>query len=149
MKRLSNKTLLLAIFLNSVLIVKAQTNGLEYVKSEIMKLTDIEINAFRAGDCKTMGDLIDDNATFYLDGKKAPSKEMIIGFCNRVQRPFEKPSKVTSDFFPTSNNSAYVVRIMEFTKDGKLYKKEIVTKVWVKGKEGWKISHLHSTIKVL
>ncbi len=145
MKRPANTALLLALFLSSMLIVNAQTNELTSVKSKIMELTDIEIDAFKTGDCQTMGDLIDDNATFYLDGMKAP-KEMIIGFCKRIQRPFEAPSKVTSEFLPISNNSAYVVRIMEFSKDGKLYKKEIVTKIWVKGEDGWKIAHLHSTI---
>ncbi|NNE32421.1 MAG: hypothetical protein HKN40_08635 [Winogradskyella sp.] len=114
-----------------------------------MELTDIEINAFRTGDCQTMSDLIDENATYYLDGMKAPSKDMIIGFCNRIQRPFEKPSNVTTNYFPISNKSAYTIRIMEFAKEGNVYKKEIVTKIWVKGEDGWKISHLHSTIKKL
>ena len=127
----------------------AQTIGLERVKSKIMDLTDIEINAFRTGDCQTMSDLIDENATFYLDGKKAPNKEMILGFCKRIPRPFEKPSKLETQYIPLSDNSAYVIRTMEFSKNDKVYKKEVVTKIWHKGDDGWKIKHLHSTIKEL
>jgi ketosteroid isomerase-like protein len=127
----------------------AQIMELDEVKTQIIEMNDKEMGAFKSGDCKTFIDLIADDATFYLDGRKAPKKEMIFGFCNRVPRPFEKASNVTIDFFPTSKNSAYVIRIMEFSKDEKVYKKEIVTKIWLKGDDGWKISHLHSTIKEL
>lgn len=140
-------------FLLFALLVTIKTNGqqnnLENIKSEIMVMTKMEIAAFKSGECEKFIDLFDDNITFYADGRKAPSKEMILGFCKRVSRPFEKPSTVEMEYFPISENSAYVVRTMEFTNDEKVYKKEVVTKIWVKAPSGWKIKHLHSTIKKL
>ena len=112
-----------------------------------MAMTDIEINAMKSGDCQTLINLLTDDVTFYLNGRKAPSKEMIFGFCNNVPRPFEQPSNITTDYLPLSQNSAYVVRTMEFSKEEKVYKKEIVTKIWIRGEDGWKMAHLHSTIK--
>ncbi|MGY8916220.1 MAG: nuclear transport factor 2 family protein [Flavobacteriales bacterium] len=134
-------------FLASVLNLNAQEENLADVKSEIIKLSEIEINAFRNGDCETMIDLLADDITFFANGRKAPSKEMILGFCKRVPRPFEKPSLLEIEYIPISKNTAYVIRIMEFSKNEKVYKKEIVTKIWIKGIKGWKIAHLHSTIK--
>ena len=127
----------------------AQEHPLAHVKSEIMALSEQEINAFRSGDCQTMIDFLADDVSFYANGNKAPGKEMIFGFCKRIARPFETPSKLETEYFPISEHSAYVVRIMEFSKDDNVYKKEIVTKIWVKGESGWKIVHLHSTIKEL
>ena len=112
-------------------------------------MTQLEIEAFKSGECDKFIDLFDDNITFYADGRKAPNKEMILGFCKRVPRPFEKPSSIEMEYFPLTKNSAFVVRTMEFAKDEKVYKKEFVTKIWVKGSNGWKITHLHSTIKKL
>ena len=137
------------LLLGTIPTLNAQKENLESVKAKIMELSEMEIDAFKKGDCETMANLLDDNISFYANGRKAPNKEMILGFCNRIPRPFEKPSYLTSEYIPISNNSAYVIRIMEFSKDGKVYKKEIVTKIWVKGIDGWKIVHLHSTIKEL
>ena len=127
----------------------AQNENLGEIKSEIMDMTQLEIEAFKSGECDKFIDLFDDNITFYADGRKAPNKEMILGFCKRVPRPFEKPSSIEMEYFPLTKNSAFVVRTMEFAKDEKVYKKEFVTKIWVKGSNGWKITHLHSTIKKL
>lgn len=126
--------------------INAQEYNAEDIKLKIKEVSEKEINAFKTGDCKTLSSFIDDNATFYLNGKKAPSKKMIIGFCNSIERPFEQAAKVEMEYLPISKNSGYAVRTMEFSKEGKAYKREIVTKIWVKGENGWKIVHLHSTI---
>ena len=127
--------------------LRAQDHHLEFVTAEIKQITEIEIEAFKKGDCDKAIDFMDDDITFYGNGRKAPSKEMIKNFCSRLTRPFEKPSSVDTKFYPLTEKSAYVVRTMEFAKNEKVYKKEIVTKVWKKGNNGWKIMHLHSTIK--
>ena len=142
----------LALLLLTLLVTlktNAQNENLGEIKSEIMDMTQLEIEAFKSGECDKFIDLFDDNITFYADGRKAPNKEMILGFCKRVPRPFEKPSSTEMEYFPLTKNSAFVVRTMEFAKDEKVYKKEFVTKIWVKGSNGWKITHLHSTIKKL
>ena len=127
--------------------LQAQEDNLEYVIEEIKRITLVEIEAFKTGDCDKAISFMDENITFYGNGRKAPSKEFIKAFCFRITRPFEKPSSVDTKYYPLSPNSAYVIRTMEFAKDNKVYKKEIVTKVWKKGESGWKIMHLHSTIK--
>ena len=127
--------------------IQVQEENLEDVKSIIIELSEREINAFKSGDCATMINLFADNITFYANGRKAPNKEMILGFCKRIPRPFEEPSYLQTEYIPISNNSAYLIRTMEFSDGEKVNKKEVVTKIWIKGKDGWKISHLHSTIK--
>jgi ketosteroid isomerase-like protein len=127
--------------------LQAQENNLEYVTEEIKRITLVEIEAFKIGDCDKAISFMDENITFYGNGRKAPSKEFIKAFCLRLTRPFENPSSVETKYYPLSANSAYVIRTMEFSKDNTVYKKEIVTKVWKKVESGWKIMHLHSTIK--
>lgn len=136
--------LILTVGLNFNL--NAQINTLNDVRNEITTVSEKEINAFKMGDCQTLGNFIDDNATLFLNGKRAPGKKMLIGFCRNIERPFEKASKVEMEYIPISYNSAYVIRTMEFSKNEKIYKREIVTKIWVRGESGWKIVHLHSTI---
>lgn len=137
----------IVFFTGFVLNINAQEENLDDVKSKIIELSEIEINAFKNGDCETLIDLFSDDLTFFTDGRKAPGKEMILSFCKRVPRPFEKPTLIETEYIPISKNAAYVIRVMEFSKDGEIYKKEIVTKIWIKGINGWKITHLHSTIK--
>ncbi|MEP2668687.1 MAG: nuclear transport factor 2 family protein [Cyclobacteriaceae bacterium] len=142
------RVLLLLVLSVGTITLYAQQENLESVKAKIKELSEIEIDAFKNGDCEIMLNLLDDNISFYANGKKA-SKEMVLGFCKGLPRPFEKPSHLDIEYIPISSNSAYVIRIMDFSKDGMVYKKEIVTKIWVKGIDGWKIVHLHSTIKEL
>lgn len=145
--RISFKKIWFIIFLFGVTLnLFAQEENLADVKAKIIEMSEIEIDAFKNGDCETLIYLLADDITFYANGRKAPSKEMILGFCKRVPRPFEKPSSIETQYFPISMNSAYVTRIMEFSKNGNVYKKEIVTKIWVKRENEWKIVHLHSTI---
>ena len=126
----------------------AQTQtSLEKVKSELEEVSAKEINAFKTGDCDALDSFIDDKATLYMNGRKVPGKKMLISFCERIPRPFEKPSLIKMEYLPLSTHSGYVIRTMEFSKDEQVYKKEIVTKIWLKGNSGWKIVHLHSTIK--
>lgn len=129
--------------------LQAQEDNFNLVVEEIKRITQAEIDAFRLGDCDTAVDFMDENITFYGNGRKVPSKEIIKKFCFSLTRPFEKPSSIDTQYYPLTENSAYVVRMMEFAKDDKVYKKEVVTKVWKKGHGGWKIMHLHSTIQAI
>ena len=147
MKNKVNSRVVISILLiGSLFNLNAQENSLDDIKSEITEVSEKEINSFKIGDCQTLSSFIDDNATFYLNGKKVPGKKMLIGFCNSIERPFEQASRVEMKFLPISKNSGYVLRTMEFSKNEHVYKKEMVTKIWIKGLDGWKIVHLHSTI---
>lgn len=118
------------LLLGTATTLHGQEGSLESVKMKIKELSEIEIDAFRNGECETMLNLLDDDISFYTNGKKA-SKEMVLGFCKQIPRPFEKPSHLETEYIPISSNSAYVIRIMDFSKDGIVYKKEIVTKMVV------------------
>ena len=124
----------------------AQVTDLEKIKAEIEEVSLQEIEAFKIGDCDSVSSFMDDKATFYMNGKQIPHKSVLIGFCKKIPRPFEKPSSVSMNYFPIDLNTAYVVRVMEFSKESKVYKKEVVTKIWVKKDEKWRITHIHSTI---
>lgn len=124
------RVLLLLVLSVGTITLYAQQENLESVKAKIKELSEIEIDAFKNGDCEIMLNLLDDNISFYANGKKA-SKEIVLGFCKGLTRPFEKPSHLDIEYIPISSNSAYVIRIMDFSKDGMVYKKEIVTKIWV------------------
>lgn len=142
-----NKGIVIFIVFLFGINLQAQQENLEHITAEIKQLTHIEIEAFKTGDCDRAIAFMDNNITFYGNGRKAASKEKIKAFCFGLARPFEKPSSVNTTYFPLSENSAYVVRTMEFSKNDTVYKKEIVTKIWKKSNGEWKIIHLHSTIK--
>jgi hypothetical protein len=148
-KNICHRIAITILTIGSIVGLNAQEDSLEDIKSEIIEVSEKEINAFKTGDCQTLDGFIDEDATLYLNGRKAPSKKMLIGFCNQIERPFEKPSMIGMEYLPISDSSAYVIRTMEFSKNEKVYKKEVVTKIWVKGGSGWKIVHLHSTITKL
>ena len=111
----------------SVSSLIAQNSALDKIKEEIVEVSELEIHAFKIGDCQGLAKYIDDEVTLYLNGRKAPNKAMLLNFCNRIERPFEVPSLIDMEYFPIDEETAYVVRTMEFSKSDKVYKKEIVT----------------------
>jgi len=129
----------------SIFQLSAQSPDLSHVKSALEKLNEGEIEAFKNGDCNQLSEYIDDDVSIFLNGRKG-SKKKLIGFCRMVERPFEKPSHVDMEYIPISAESGYVLRTMEFSKDGVMYKNELVTKLWMKKESGWKIVHIHTTI---
>ena len=149
MKKFSKVTTFLILTFSLWINLQAQENAFESVRAELQHMTEMEQQAFITGDCEKVISLMDDNITFFANGRKAPSKMMIQNFCENIPRPFEKPSSNNSEYYALTENSGYVIRIIEFSNDEVVYKKEIVTKIWKKDESGWKIKHLHSTVKVI
>lgn len=125
----------------------AQEENLNAVKTEIIEVSDAETQAFISGDCDKVVSLMDDNITFHANGRKAMSKEEIKSFCNSIPRPFSEPISFDTKFYPLTKNSGYSIRMMELNDEHRGHVKEIVTKVWKKGKEGWRMVHFHNTVK--
>lgn len=125
----------------------AQETDIEGVRAELMQMNQQEQEAFNSGDCQKVINLMDDNITFFANGRKAPSKMMIQKFCEGIPRPFGKLGKDEVKFYPLSSTSGYVVRTMDIIENEQVVRKEIVTKIWKKGTNGWKIVHLHTTVK--
>jgi ketosteroid isomerase-like protein len=136
--------LLILIFSN---LANAQNPDLTDIKSEIREAVDLEQNAFKEGNCKQVLDLMDDEITFLANGRKVNSKKIIGKFCNSIPRPFKKPISDTLIIYPLTNESGYTIRALVYPKDDKTKMQEYVTKIWKKTNGGWKITHLHSTVK--
>lgn len=90
---------------------------------------------------------MDENITFYANGRHAPSKEMISMLCQKIPRPFNELGSENLEVYPLTANSGYVVRKLEYDKNDRIKVKEVVTKIWKKSNDQWKIVHLHSTVK--
>jgi SnoaL-like domain len=126
----------------------AQVENLETVRAEIQQMNDKEQNAFINGSCDELMTLMDESITFIINGRKAPSKGFIKNMCQKMPRPFGKPALSNTKIYVLSKDSGYVVKMMELAKDdGVIYKKEVITKIWRKTIDGWKMAHLHSTVK--
>lgn len=119
----------------------------ESVKKAIQAHTDKEQKAFIEGDCETVLDLMTDDIGFYANGRKAPSKKMIGMFCEKIPRPFGTLNNDHMEIIPLTNESGYTLRTMDYYKNDRTKVEETVTKVWIKTTDGWKIKHLHSTVK--
>ncbi|WP_410484688.1 nuclear transport factor 2 family protein [Spongiivirga sp. MCCC 1A20706] len=128
-------------------IANAQQFDVASIKKEVQKASELESKFFVNGDCEKVVDLMADDITFHANGKKVPSKEMILTFCKKVRRPFKKPISINIDYHVLSENTAYTIRTMDLGKNQIISQKETVTKIWKKYDDGWKITHLHSTVK--
>ncbi len=126
----------------------AQEDNLESVKTEIQQMNEKEQYAFINGNCEELMTLMDKNITFIINGRKAPNKGFIMNMCQKMPRPFGKPALSDTKIYALTKDSGYVVRMMELAKDdGIIYRKEVITKIWIRTKNGWKMTHLHSTVK--
>ncbi len=125
----------------------AQNTDLFSVKVEIEQAAAMEQAAFETGDCETLISFFDDSVSFYANGNKAPSKEMIASFCKNIPRPFKnKSDKILLEVFPLSENTGYTVRTF-WGKEEPSKIVEVVTKIWKKTDSKWKIIHFQSTVK--
>ena len=60
-------------------------------------------------------------------------------FCNQIPRPFQRTGEIKDVVIVLSSTTPA-------NADQKEFKKEVVTKLLTKSKEGWKITHFHSSI---
>ncbi len=125
----------------------AQEENLESVRAEIQQMNEKEQYAFINGNCEELMSLMDKNITFIINGRKAPSKGFFMNMCQKMPRPFDKPALSDTKIYVLTKDSGYVVKMIELAKDGTIYRKEVITKIWKKTKDGWKMTYLHSTVK--
>jgi hypothetical protein len=120
----------------------------ETLIAELISVSAKEQEAFKRGDCETVKMSFDDNAQVYLNGKKVPSVEMLYNFCKSVPRPFSKPGENKLYAYAISNSTGYTVRILDLEDKDSLgnYTREVITKVFNKIDDKWKIVHMNSSI---
>jgi ketosteroid isomerase-like protein len=138
--------------LNQVVNAQLSADEKEKIKAQIVELNRQEREAFTNGDCDKVISFFDKNVSFYANGRKAPSLEFIHNFCNRIKRPFEKGAEINDQVTVLSETVANNVKFIELplkTPDDKTRNVEVVTRIWNKTSEGWKIVHFHSSVTTL
>ena len=120
----------------------------EALTAELISATNIEQEAFMNGDCETVKNAFNDDAEIYLNGNRLPSLDMLYNFCNKVPRPFNKPGKEELHTFVQTPTSGYTIKVMNLEDKDSLgnYTKEVITKVFHKIDDAWKIVHMNSSI---
>ncbi len=122
------------------------------VRAEIEEQHKREQKAFIEGDCDMVASFYSDKATRYANGRLITSLEEGREYCKRIPRPFGEKgarSKISDNFYVQSENAAYFIRTIDFESADDVsstYKREVVTKVWQKTIDGWKIVHFHSSV---
>lgn len=122
------------------------------VRAEIEERHRQEQKAFVGGDCETVVSFYGDEATIYANGRRIDSLQAFQEFCSSIPRPFRgrggKP-KINDTFHVLSDSVVYFVRTIDFAPtddESSVFKREVVTKVWSRTDDGWKIVHFHSSV---
>ena len=114
----------------------------ETAYGEITEMNRLEQEAFVAGNCEELLDLLADDISFYANGREM-TKEAVGIFCRRISRPFPGTGEERTRVQAVSPDAGYVVKTMTFPGTSRI---EVVTKIWRKGADGWKMEHFQSTV---
>lgn len=149
--------MLLILLLKSTIPTLGQTQMLMEedklaIQAEIEEHHKREQTAFIEGDCDTVSSFYSEEATRYLNGKPITSQEEAKEFCSKIPRPFSAKGvrpKISDNYYILSENAAHFVRTIDFEPaddNSPTFKREVVTKVWSRTNDGWKIVHFHSSV---
>ncbi len=115
---------------------------------ELLAVAHEEQEAFREGDCDKVLSLMAEDITFYTNSRKM-SREQIGKFCRSMERPFSAGRTPISDTitpYKVSETLGYTVREFRFHNKDDRVVQETVTKIWLKGEDGWKMIHFQATV---
>lgn len=119
------------------------------IQWDIELLEEKRDQAFRNGECEEVIGHFDENVVFYARGRRLPSISAILELCRRAPRPFPIPKSRTRQIHALSEDTAYVVRVMDFEptfgREGNLIR-EVETTLWLRSGRGWKIVHFHLSV---
>jgi uncharacterized protein (TIGR02246 family) len=122
----------------------------ETIRAEIEAIQDQRNKAFVDGDCERVVELFDENVTFYTRGRRVPSLQAVLNFCRQIERPFPETAARRTRINVLSDDAAYIIQNFEFPSDGadgvSVMVHEVITSIWSKGSDGWKIVHFHVSI---
>ena len=114
----------------------------EVAHQELVEMNRLEQAAFVEGECEELLGLLADDISFYANGRKM-TKDAVGVFCERIPRPFPAPGEEQSRVQALSPEAGYVVKTLTFPGTSRV---EVVTKIWRKGSNGWKMRHFQSTV---
>lgn len=120
----------------------ADDSELQAAREQLTEVDRAEQEAFVEGDCEELLDLLADDISFHLNGRKL-TKDAVGNFCRRVPRPFPETGEKRTRIEVLSPDAGYVVRTMDFPGTPRV---EVVTKIWRKRADGWKMVHFQSTV---
>ncbi|NEZ03109.1 hypothetical protein G4Y73_02965 [Wenzhouxiangella sp. XN201] len=121
------------------------------VRAEVEEQHRQEQKAFIEGDCDKVASFFSDEATRYLGGRRVNLMEGL-EFCRNLPRPFGQKSgspEINDAFHVLAEDAVYFIRTIDFQPsddDPRSFKREVVTKVWQKTNDEWKIVHFHSSV---
>ena len=98
--------------------------------------------SFVAGNCEELLDLLADDISFYANGREM-TKDAVGVFCRRIPRPFPGAGEERTRVQVVGPDAGYVVKTMTFPGTSRA---EVVTKIWRKSADGWKMEHFQSTV---
>jgi hypothetical protein len=107
-----------------------------------------EQQAFEEGDCDKVESMLAEDLTFYANGRRM-SRELVGNFCRTIKRPFgagRAPIEDTTTPYLVSERLGYTVRDFRWHDENGRVMREVVTKIWSRGDQGWQIMHFQSTV---
>lgn len=136
-----------AILLSMTLLLLGTTAGaqqgdLDDARAELAEVNRIEQEAFVDGSCGVLLELLAEDVTFFMNGRKVP-KAGVGAFCERIPRPFPRTGEDKTSIRMIAPNAGYVLKTMTFPGTPRV---EVVTKIWEKGPAGWRMLHFQSTV---
>jgi uncharacterized protein (TIGR02246 family) len=122
----------------------------ESIRAEVQAIQNQRNQAFADGDCERVIELFDESVTFYTRGRHVPSLQAVLNFCRQVERPFSETAVRRTRINALSENAAYVIQNFEFPSNSaggeSVMMHEVITSIWSKGSDGWKVVHFHVSI---
>ena len=116
--------------------------------NELLSVVKEEQGAFEQGDCDKVESMIAQDVTFYANGRKM-NREQVGKFCRSIKRPFgagRAPIEDTVTPYLIDENLGYTIRDFRWQDENQRVVHEVVTKIWSKGENGWKMIHFQSTV---
>jgi hypothetical protein len=116
---------------------------------ELLAVAMEEQKAFSGGDCDKIESLMDKEITFYANGRRM-THEQVGNFCRAIKRPFGSGRSPIEDKitpFRVSETLGYTVRDFRWENRDNEVVHEVVTKIWRKSEDGWKMIHFQSTVQ--
>jgi uncharacterized protein (TIGR02246 family) len=112
------------------------------IQAEIDALEARRAEAFVSGDCDTVLSFFDGDGVFFIRGRQLPSRQAILHTCRAVPRPFPTAGVQQNEVHVLSPDTAYSVQAFSLPEA----RNEVVSKVWKRFDDGWRIVHLHVSI---
>jgi ketosteroid isomerase-like protein len=117
------------------------------VRAELEALERERAAAFVSGECEKVVSFFDPEVVAYINGRRIPSTTAMLEACKRVTRPFPTDDATANQIRVLGDTAAFTLQVFELqpAEDG-VMRREVITRLWSKIDERWRIVHLHVSI---